>query len=93
MQCEDCCATVVCMCVLPVPAGMQRWSDAVDCFNKATTLSRDFSFAAANKALAMYQLGNTEEAIRWEAHPQTVGGSFRCLHGGDMASRGNDTGQ
>ena len=45
-------------------AGMQRWSDAVDCFSKATSLSRDFSFAAANKALALYQLGSTEEAIR-----------------------------
>jgi Flp pilus assembly protein TadD len=43
---------------------MQRWSDAVDCFSKATSLSRDFSFAAANKALALYQLGNKEEAIR-----------------------------
>jgi hypothetical protein len=43
---------------------MQRWADAVGCFDKATALSRDFSFAAANKALAVYQLGNTEEAIR-----------------------------
>lgn len=57
-----------CPCVhvlrLNICAGMQRWSDAVDCFSKATSLSRDFSFAAANKALALYQLGNTEEAIR-----------------------------
>lgn len=44
--------------------GMQRWSDAAECFGKASSLSPTFSFAAANKALAMYQLGNTEEAIR-----------------------------
>lgn len=44
--------------------GLQRWGDAVECFDKAIALSRDYSFAAANKALAMFQLGKREEAIR-----------------------------
>jgi tetratricopeptide (TPR) repeat protein len=44
--------------------GLQRWGDAVECFDKAIGLSRDYSFAAANKALAMFQLGQREEAIR-----------------------------
>lgn len=47
--------------------GLRRWADAVDCFGKAVALSPTYSFAAANKALATYQLGNTEEAIRYRA--------------------------
>jgi lipoprotein NlpI len=36
----------------------------VDCFSKAVALSPTYSFAAANKALATYQVGNKEDAIR-----------------------------
>lgn len=50
-------------------AGLQRWGDAAEFYGKAATLSPAFSFAAANKALATYQLGekdpkNTDEALR-----------------------------
>eukprot|EP00878_Enallax_costatus_P005296 GHUV01005563.1.p1 GENE.GHUV01005563.1~~GHUV01005563.1.p1 ORF type:complete len:364 (+),score=89.25 GHUV01005563.1:278-1369(+) len=44
--------------------GMKNWSDAEQCFAKAAQLAPAFSFAAANKTLAMFQLGKREQAIR-----------------------------
>ena len=50
-------------------AGLQKWDDAAEYYGKASSLAPAFSFAAANKALATYQLGeqdpkNTDEALR-----------------------------
>eukprot|EP00879_Flechtneria_rotunda_P029102 GHRR01031368.1.p1 GENE.GHRR01031368.1~~GHRR01031368.1.p1 ORF type:complete len:119 (+),score=31.16 GHRR01031368.1:390-746(+) len=44
--------------------GLGNWAEAETCFSKAAALAPFFSFAAANRTLAMYQLGNTEQAIR-----------------------------
>lgn len=46
-------------------AGLQNWAEAERCFGRAAALAPSFSFAAANRTLALYQLGRTEEAIRW----------------------------
>eukprot|EP00798_Chlamydomonas_sp_ICE-L_P020732 gene20732-27547_t len=44
--------------------GLGRFDDAVKYYGKAVELAPSFSFAAANKALAMYQQGQEEQAIR-----------------------------
>lgn len=44
--------------------GMKNWSEAEQCFGRAAQLAPAFSFAAANKTLAMFQLGKREQAIR-----------------------------
>jgi hypothetical protein len=49
---------------LCVSAGLGQWSEAVGYYTKATQLAPSFSFAAANRSLALYQTGNTEQAIR-----------------------------
>ncbi len=41
-----------------------RWEEAVEYYTKAVALAPAFSFAVANRALAMYQLGRTNEAIK-----------------------------
>jgi len=45
--------------------GLGNWAEAERCFGKAAALAPSFSFAAADRTLALYQLGKTEEAIRW----------------------------
>ncbi|KAK9817700.1 hypothetical protein WJX72_000888 [[Myrmecia] bisecta] len=44
--------------------GLGRWKEAVEYYGKAAVLAPAFSFAVANRALAMYQLGQTNESIR-----------------------------
>eukprot|EP00775_Hariotina_reticulata_P005595 gene5595-5833_t len=46
--------------------GLGNWAEAERCFGKAAALAPSFSFAAANRTLALFQLGRTEEAIRNE---------------------------
>lgn len=41
-----------------------RWEDAVQYYSRAISLAPSFSFAVANRALAMYQLGRSNEAIK-----------------------------
>jgi tetratricopeptide (TPR) repeat protein len=41
-----------------------RWNDAVQYYSRAISLAPSFSFAVANRALAMYQLGRSNEAIK-----------------------------
>lgn len=51
-------------------AGLGDWQAAADCFGRAAALAPAFSFAAANEALARYQLGQDNRAIkqmRWVA--------------------------
>lgn len=45
-------------------AGLGRWKDAEQYYGRAASLAPSFSFAAANRALALYQLGETEASIR-----------------------------
>jgi tetratricopeptide (TPR) repeat protein len=66
--------------------GAGRWGDAVEYYGKAAALAPTFSFAAANRALALYQLGQREPAIRWEGRaaplqPSSMASSLqqRCL--------------
>lgn len=52
--------------VLPLClAGLGRWDEAVQYYSKAYQISPEFSFAAANRALALYQVGQADQAIRW----------------------------
>ncbi|EFJ48099.1 hypothetical protein VOLCADRAFT_91322 [Volvox carteri f. nagariensis] len=44
--------------------GLGRWSEAVDYYGRAAQLAPNFSFAAANRAVALFEIGRTEEAIR-----------------------------
>ena len=55
------CLLVVYVSIL---AGLGRWQDAAEYFGTAAKLAPTFSFAAANRALALYQLGSKEQAIR-----------------------------
>lgn len=60
-------------------AGMGDWQAAADCFGRAAALAPAFSFAAANEAVARYQLGQDNRAIkqmRW------VNGSSKCVRVG-----------
>lgn len=45
-------------------AALGRWDIAEKCFGKAAELAPEFAFAAGNHALALYQLGRDDEAIR-----------------------------
>ncbi len=45
-------------------AGLGQWKEAATCYGTAARLAPEFSFAAANKALALYQLGETDTAVR-----------------------------
>jgi hypothetical protein len=42
--------------LLPRTPGLGKWSDAVEYFGKAASLAPSFAFAAANQALAMFQV-------------------------------------
>ena len=68
-------------------AGLQKWHDAAEYYGKAAELAPAFSFAAANRALATYQLGErdeetTNQALREMryAAPGTVMTSTMGLH-------------
>lgn len=45
-------------------AGKQEWGLAADYYGKAASMAPAFAFAAANKSLALYQLGQTNESMR-----------------------------
>lgn len=45
-------------------AALGRWDVAEKCFGKAASLAPEFAFAAGNHALALFQLGKTDEAVR-----------------------------
>ena len=45
-------------------AGLGRWKDAAEFYGKAASLAPEFAFPAANKAVAMFQLGETNESMR-----------------------------
>lgn len=44
--------------------GLGDWATAVQCFHQASVLSRDFVYARANEALALYQMGKTSEGLQ-----------------------------
>ncbi len=45
-------------------AGLGRWKDAKEFYGKAASLAPEFAFSVANKAVAMFQLGETNESMR-----------------------------
>lgn len=45
-------------------AGQGDWAEAARCYGRAAALAPAFSFAAANEALALYQLGQDNMAIK-----------------------------
>lgn len=45
-------------------AGLGRWQDAKEFYGKAASLAPEFAFSVANKAVAMFQLGETNESMR-----------------------------
>ncbi|CAI7861288.1 unnamed protein product, partial [Closterium sp. NIES-54] len=45
-------------------AGVGAWGDAVESYRRASMLAPAFSFAAANYALALYEVGNDNAAIK-----------------------------
>jgi tetratricopeptide (TPR) repeat protein len=45
-------------------AGLGNWESAVEDYQRAADLATDFAFARANYALALYQVDQTQEAIR-----------------------------
>ncbi len=45
-------------------AGLGKWGEAVDCYSRAAQLAPAFAFASANRALALYQLGQKDQSIR-----------------------------
>ena len=45
-------------------AALGRWDVAEKCFGKAAAIAPEFAFAAGNHALALFQLGKTDEALR-----------------------------
>jgi tetratricopeptide (TPR) repeat protein len=56
-----------CSCLFP---GLGSWEEAAGYFRKATLIAPGFSFAAANYALAEYQIGKRNEAVK----------AFRFVH-------------
>ncbi len=46
------------------PPGAGRWAEAVGYYDQAARLSPQFSFAQANRALALYQAGEDDRAIK-----------------------------
>lgn len=53
------CHPACCMRLLPCPAQV-----AEQCFSKAASLAPEFAFASGNQALALFQLGETDRAVR-----------------------------
>eukprot|EP00884_Botryococcus_braunii_P005723 jgi/Botrbrau1/15151/Bobra.0149s0020.1 len=47
-----------------VSAALGKWAESAEYYGKAVELAPAFSFAAANRALALYQLGRTNESMR-----------------------------
>lgn len=47
-----------------VKGALGDWEAAADCFGKASELAPSFAFAAANRSLALFQLGRRTEAER-----------------------------
>lgn len=45
-------------------AALGNWEVAEQCFGKAASLAPEFAFASGNQALALYQLGQTDRAVR-----------------------------
>ena len=45
-------------------AGLGRWKDAAEFYGKAASLAPEFAFSKANRAVAMFQLGDTNESMR-----------------------------
>jgi Flp pilus assembly protein TadD len=45
-------------------AGLGDWVEAERCFRKAAQLAPNFSFAAGNAAVALYQNGDEDAAMR-----------------------------
>lgn len=45
-------------------AGLARWRDAANFYGKAASLAPEFAFSAANKAVVLFQLGETDESMR-----------------------------
>ena len=64
-------------------AGLARWRDAANFYGKAASLAPEFAFSAANKAVVMFQLGETDESMRemrWGMLTRAfVAGSFCTL--------------
>jgi tetratricopeptide (TPR) repeat protein len=66
---------------------LRRWEDAEKYYGKAVGLAPGFSFAAANRALAMFQLGESDASIRyWPllacqllGASQLLGGVLLCI--------------
>lgn len=45
-------------------AGQERWHEAIADYHKAADLAPNFAFARANEALALYQVGDRDKALR-----------------------------
>jgi len=45
-------------------AGMGNWAEAAEFFGRGAALSPTFSFASANRAVALFQTGQTDAAVR-----------------------------
>uniref|UniRef100_A0A061RVU0 Tpr repeat-containing protein n=1 Tax=Tetraselmis sp. GSL018 TaxID=582737 RepID=A0A061RVU0_9CHLO len=45
-------------------AAAGKWRDALDCYDRAAKLAPQFAFAAANRALALFEVGEKEQSIR-----------------------------
>ena len=76
--------------------GLGKWAEAADYYGRAARLAPSFSFASANRTLALYQLGQTSEAVRemrcacccWAAefcHEIAVAGNGCCHSGLQLA--------
>jgi tetratricopeptide (TPR) repeat protein len=44
--------------------GLGEWERAVDYYHRAAVMNRNYVFPKANEALAVYQLGRHDEAVR-----------------------------
>lgn len=54
------------------------WKDAAEFYGKAFRLAPEFSFAAANQSLALYQQGEVKQAVRTMRCALCVGTSQTC---------------
>lgn len=68
-------------------AGLGRWHDAAEFYGKAAALAPEFAFSAANKAVALFQLGETNESMREMrcVGMQTLAGASRAHAAGVFA--------
>lgn len=66
-------------------AGLGRWRDAADFYGKAASLAPEFAFSAANKAVAMFQLGETNESMREMRYVQLLCAGKAVKHEAMMA--------